>query len=89
MAPPPSPEKTRPFDRFDTAMGYDAEDAQLDTSISVPVREGPAAIKIKVKVPKPENSVSALDQERGGIDILYRLTWSKHGSPTAIIIWMA
>ncbi|KAJ7866049.1 hypothetical protein B0H14DRAFT_3084255 [Mycena olivaceomarginata] len=54
VAPPPSPEKTRPFDQFDAAMGYDPEGIEFDAP--APVREGPAAIKIKVKKDKPENS---------------------------------
>ncbi|KAJ7635975.1 hypothetical protein DFH06DRAFT_1139060 [Mycena polygramma] len=42
---PPSPTKKPTFDGFDAAMGYDPDDASFDQ----PVREGPAAIKIKAK----------------------------------------
>ncbi|KAF8131729.1 hypothetical protein K438DRAFT_1911926 [Mycena galopus ATCC 62051] len=52
-APPPSPQKNRPFDLFDAAMGYEP-DNEFDQS--VPLREGPAAIKIKIKKEKDENS---------------------------------
>jgi hypothetical protein len=37
-------------------MGYDPEGIEFDAP--APIREGPAAIKIKVKKDKPENSVS-------------------------------
>ncbi|KAJ7620525.1 hypothetical protein DFH06DRAFT_1341651 [Mycena polygramma] len=42
---PPSPTKKATFDGFDAAMGYDPDDASFEQ----PVREGPAAIKIKAK----------------------------------------
>ncbi|KAJ7919816.1 hypothetical protein B0H13DRAFT_2320104 [Mycena leptocephala] len=45
LAPPRSPEK-RAFDNFDHLMGYENNE---DGFMQVPVREGPVAIKIKVK----------------------------------------
>jgi hypothetical protein len=54
-APPPSPEHNPPFDQFDVAMGYNHDEQDFGPA---PIPEGPAAIKIKVKKVKDENSVS-------------------------------
>jgi hypothetical protein len=56
-APPHSPEK-RVYDRFDKLMGYSADDDMFEQP---PVaREGPAAIKVKVRAKRYNNSVSLL-----------------------------
>jgi hypothetical protein len=52
---PPSPKHNPPFDQLDVAMGYNHDKQDFGPAL---IAEGPAAIKIKVKKVKDENSVS-------------------------------
>ncbi|KAJ7439837.1 hypothetical protein FB451DRAFT_1344179 [Mycena latifolia] len=56
-APPPSPEKRRPYDAFDVAMGMAEE--MINTGDDIGGPEGPAGIKVKTKKKKPPRNLES------------------------------